>query len=57
MKFNVTFKSGPSTIATVIGIHEVERENLTLGELEQVATVIEPLLEKLTGLRVHVDQV
>lgn len=56
MRFNIIFKKGMETVARVEGIRDVAKEDLTLSELEK-AIQTEQLLEKLTGLRVHVEEV
>ena len=55
LKFKITFKRGPETVAEVVG-YEKSSDHLTLGEMEKVIPT-EQFLEKLTGLRVHIEQV
>ena len=54
LKFTITFLSGLTVVKKVEGIREVDGEDLTLRELSRVPE-IEAFLEKLTGLRVHID--
>ena len=56
LRFQIVFKRGQTVVATVAGIKETDGEHLTVGELEQVIPT-EQLLEKLLGLRVHIEQV
>jgi hypothetical protein len=56
MKFKVTFKLGVQTLAEVVGVREVGKEELTVAEAEKVLDM-ERLLEKITGFRVHIQQV
>jgi hypothetical protein len=55
MKFEIIFTKGLQTVAVVKGIKEVSKEELNLKELEQVITT-EAFLEKLTGIRVHINE-
>lgn len=57
LRFKVTFKRGQRTVAEVLGQDEVDVTRLTVGEVVQQVTETEQFLEKLTGLRVHIEQV
>jgi len=57
LKFNVTFKNGLKTVATVEGVKEVDTKDVTVNDLGEAVHQVEQHLEKLTGLRVHVEQV
>lgn len=56
MQFKITFLRGPRVVAEVTGIVALGTANITVQELQQIIST-EQLLEKLTGLRVHIDQV
>jgi len=56
MIFNISFKKGLQTISKIHGGKSVRKEDLTIAEWEKVLE-IETLLEKLTGFRVHIEQV
>ena len=56
MRFEVIFKEGMSEIATVRGIKDIPSEEI--GTVEFVALLsAEQFIEKLTGLRVHINEV
>lgn len=57
MQFKVTFKRGTKTVAEVLGTENNAAERLTLGDVVDGVRESEALLEKLTGLRVHIEQV
>jgi hypothetical protein len=48
--------SGISTVKTIVGFKEVLPKDLTVEEVAKVPE-IEAFLEKLTGYRVHIEQV
>jgi len=56
MIFNIVFKKGLSTVSKIYGGKSVRKEDLTIAEWEKVLEM-ETLLEKLTGFRVHIEQV
>jgi hypothetical protein len=53
MKFDLVFKKGLCTVARVEGVREVQTDEIPMSIAERVIDV-EALLEKLTGLRVHI---
>lgn len=59
LQFNVTFKRGTKTVTTIKGepLPEVVANALTVGELVEQVHATEQFLEKLTGHRVHIEQV
>lgn len=58
MKFTVTFKSGVTEVAKVEGLEfDTKDSMLTIGEITDTVVVTEQFLEKLTHLRVHIEQV
>lgn len=57
LQFNVTFKRGTKTVAVVEGQRVIDAANLTIAEVVENVTEAEAFLEKLTGLRVHIEQV
>jgi len=59
LQFNIVFKRGAKTVAEVPGmvIPPAVAGNLTLGELVEKVHETEAFLEKLTGLRTHIEQV
>lgn len=56
LQFKITFKQGTKTVAEVTG-REGLGETLTVGDVVERVTETEQFLEKLTGLRVHIEQV
>jgi len=54
LKFKITFKRGPSTIAVVDGFKEVDTEALSVADMEEIL-LLEQKLEKLTGFRTHIE--
>jgi len=56
LRYVIRFKSGPTTVAEVPGIRTVDGDRVTVQDLQQIIPT-EQLLEKLTGLRVHIEQV
>lgn len=57
LRFNITFKSGQKVVAVVEGKTDVEAANLTVADVHERTIETEQFLEKLTGLRVHIEQV
>lgn len=59
LQFDVVFKKGTKEIARVSGskLSEIVSNNLTIGELVEKVTETEQFLEKITGVRVHIEQV
>lgn len=57
MKIRLVFKKGLDTVGVVEGVKEVRKEHLTLAEIELLVTTLPQLLEKVTGLRVHISEV
>lgn len=58
MQFQLTFKSGPKTIAIIKGRDEgIDAAHLTVEEVTGKVIETEQFLEKLTGLRCHIEQV
>lgn len=59
LQFNVTFKRGNKVVATIKGneLPEGTSKNLTVGELVEKVQETEQFLERLTGCRVHIEQV
>ena len=57
MQFKLTFKRGTKVVAEVLGQENNEAGKLTIEEVTTKVTEAKQFLEKLTGLRVHVEQV
>lgn len=55
MKFRITFKSGLETVAVIDGVIRLKHEQVTVADFESILGT-EMFLEKLTGLRVHIEQ-
>ena len=55
--FNVTFKRGSKVVVIIEGQRPLGGEDLTIGEVVDKVLETEQFLEKLTGLRVHIEQV
>ena len=56
LRFKITLKRGVKTIAEVSGF-EVESDHLTVEDVTEKVLEIEAGVEKLTGLRCHIEQV
>lgn len=57
LQFKVTFKDGPNVVSEVTGRHGgVDAENLTIADVGRVVET-EQFLERLTGLRCHIEQI
>jgi hypothetical protein len=54
MKFRIIFKRGINTVAQVVG-GEISKDLLSMADLERVIET-EQYLERLTGLRVHIEE-
>jgi hypothetical protein len=58
MQFKVVFLSGTKTIAEVEGLKDrIDASNLTVEDVTENVLKTEQFLERLTGLRVHIEQV
>lgn len=58
LRFNVTFKSKSGKLVTEVeGAAPVGMEVLTIGEVTDRIAETEQFLEKLTGLKVNIEQV
>lgn len=56
LKFKITFKRGLKIVAEVTGDAK-DASDLTVGEVVERVIETEAFLEKLTGCRVHIEQV
>lgn len=56
LAFKITFKKGMKTVAVVEGDAK-EAADLTVGDVTELVLQTEQFLEKLTGHRVHIEQV
>jgi len=56
LQFKMTFKNGTKTVAEVVGQKDVAA-TLTVGEVVEKVIETEQFLERLTGLRVHIEQI
>ena len=54
LKFKITFKRGTETVAEVVGDAR-EYSNFMVGDVTEGILDIEQRLERLTGLRVHIE--
>ena len=59
LKFNVKFYRGTKLVATVEGVEMSEERagKMTIGELTEQVQQTEAFVERLTGLRCHIEQV
>ena len=57
LQFDIKFKKGPKVVGEINGLELNNSGDLTLEELTTKVLETEQFLEKLTGLRVHVEQV
>ncbi len=53
LRFNLTFKNGPRTVASVTGGPEFDG-GMTMDEAAALVLELEAKLERLTGYRVHI---
>lgn len=56
LRFRVTALSGPKRLAQIDGILDVDPAGITLEDMRQVI-LCEQLLERLTGVRFHIEEV
>lgn len=58
LQFKLTFKSGTKTVSEVIGLeNRIDAGNLTIEDVVENVVKTEQFLERLTGLRVHIEQI
>ena len=57
LRFQLTFKRCPEVVAIIEGQRDIDAANLNIGEPTDEVLATEQFLEKLTGLRVHIEQV
>lgn len=58
MQFKLTFKQGTKTVAEVTGLADrIDAANLTVEDVVEGVAKAEQFIEKLTGLRLHIEQV
>jgi hypothetical protein len=55
LQFNLTFKRGPKTVATIEGQRTVDAGQLTVAEMSEKIPEVEQFIEKLTGVRLHIE--
>lgn len=56
VKFSITFKNGTRTVAVVEGREGgQDAADLSLGDVAENVSKTEQFLERLTGLRVHIN--
>lgn len=56
LQFQVTFKRGQKTVAVIDGDGK-DAADLTVAEVTEKIYECEALLERLTGCRVHIEQI
>lgn len=54
LRFKMTFKRGPFVVAQFDGVKTNHGTDITVDDMRQVI-VVEQFLEKLLGLRVHIE--
>ena len=54
-RLKLTLKRGPSVVTTVHGMSAVAIEQMSMQELNDVVLATEANLEKLLGLRAHIE--
>ena len=58
LQFKLTFKQGTKTVAEVTGLeNRIEAANLTIEDVTENVIKTEQFIERLTGLRLHIEQV
>ena len=55
LQIKITFKQGPKMIAEIIGVRNVPGGFLTVEEVSEKVIETEQFLEKLLGLRAHIE--
>ena len=57
LQFKVVLKSGTKVVAEAIGLeNRIDGTSLTIEDVVEKVVETEQFLEKLTGLRVHIEQ-
>lgn len=56
LKFRLVFKRGQQVIATVTG-EEVDTDRVTIQDVTDKVIETEHFIERLTGVRCHIEQV
>lgn len=56
-RFEVIFKRGPKEVARVVGVRDVPSDDITVADVGDRLIAAEQLLERLTGFRVHIQEV
>ena len=58
LRFRITFKASTETVAVVEGRESgIDAADLTVADVHEGVINAEQFLERLTGLRVHIEQV
>ena len=58
LQYRLTFKQGTKTVAEVTGLADrIDAASLTVEDVVERVTETEQFVEKLTGLRLHIEQV
>lgn len=57
LRFKLVFKRGPKVVAEVEGVRPVAPSEITLAELQDKVIETEAFIEKMTGLRCHIEQI
>ena len=57
MKFEIVFKKGLHVVSEIKGVKDLRQFDLTVEEVEKLVTEVPTLLEKILGLRVHINEV
>ena len=55
-QFRLTFKKGPKVVAEIEGLEENAIDAMPFGQVAQGILDFEHFAEKLTGLRLHVEE-
>jgi hypothetical protein len=57
LRYRLVFKSGTKVISTIEGQRDVPAGDLTVAEVVEKVMETEQFIEKLTGYRLHIEQV
>ena len=57
LQFKLTFKRGAKTIAEVIGEEDIDAASMTVEDLVEGVQNAEHFIQRLTGLRLHIEQI
>jgi hypothetical protein len=58
LQYKLTFKQGTKTVAEIVGLADrIDARTLTVEDVTENVLKTEQFVERLTGLRLHIEQV